>query len=153
MYIGLLNKQFLCNPGEGIPRSARPMFVFVVRYSWLQSYFGGWGHVPHERVVARRVRPDQRWDAGVGARDGQPGSNAMTGRSLAVDRPCACRAFPGIEARHDTYRWLVASGAAAKRGGGNPYDQPPPESLVRKLEIMSVPGVEVTTLPYPADLP
>jgi hypothetical protein len=35
--------------------------------------------------MARRVRPDQRWDADVGARSGKPGSSAMKGRSLAVD--------------------------------------------------------------------
>jgi hypothetical protein len=35
--------------------------------------------------MARRVRPDQRWDAGVGACDGKPGSNAMQDCSLAVD--------------------------------------------------------------------
>jgi hypothetical protein len=31
--------------------------------------------------MARRVRPDQRWDAGVGSRGGHPGSTAMKGRS------------------------------------------------------------------------
>jgi hypothetical protein len=55
----------------------------------------GVGLVPHERLVARRVRAEQRWDAGVGAGDGQPGSNAKKGRSLAVDQPYASRAFPG----------------------------------------------------------
>jgi hypothetical protein len=43
--------------------------------------------------MARRVRPDQRGDAGVGARGGQPGSTAMKGRSLAVDQPCASQTF------------------------------------------------------------
>jgi hypothetical protein len=38
-----------------------------------------------ERVVARRVWPDQRWDAGVCAGDGHPGSHANKGRLLAVD--------------------------------------------------------------------
>jgi hypothetical protein len=32
--------------------------------------------------MARKVRPDQRRGAGVGAGGGQPGSNAMKGRSL-----------------------------------------------------------------------
>jgi hypothetical protein len=56
-----------------------------------------WGvrHVPHERVVARRVRPDHRRDAGVGAGDGQPGRTTRKGRSLAADQPCASRAFLG----------------------------------------------------------
>jgi hypothetical protein len=49
--------------------------------------------------MARRVRPDQRWDVGVGVGGGQPGSNAMKGRSLAVDQPCASQTFPGV--RHD----------------------------------------------------
>jgi hypothetical protein len=63
--------------------------------------------------MARRVRPDQRWEAGVGAGGGQPGSSDMKGRSLAVDQPCASRNFPGGEARHGTSRWPVASGRAA----------------------------------------
>jgi hypothetical protein len=37
--------------------------------------------------MARRVRPDQRWDAGVGAGGGKVGSNAWKRRSLAVDQP------------------------------------------------------------------
>jgi hypothetical protein len=45
----------------------------------------GVGHVPQERVVARRVRPNHRWDAGVGAGDGQPGSSAKKWCSLVVD--------------------------------------------------------------------
>jgi hypothetical protein len=72
------------------------------------------GHVPQERVVARRVRPDPRLDADVGACDGKPGSSAMKGRSLAVDHPCARHAFPGGEARHEKGRWLVASEASAR---------------------------------------
>jgi hypothetical protein len=72
--------------------------------------------------VARRVRPDQRWDKGVGGGDGPPGSTARRGRSLDVDQPNACRAFPGGEARHDTGRWSAASGEAARLGGGDPQD-------------------------------
>jgi hypothetical protein len=52
-----------------------------------------------ERLMARRVRPDQRWDAGVGDGGGQLGRRAGKGRSLAVDQPCASRTFPGV--RHD----------------------------------------------------
>jgi hypothetical protein len=37
-------------------------------------------------VVARKVRTDQRWDAGVGAGGGKPGSNARVWRSLDVDQ-------------------------------------------------------------------
>jgi hypothetical protein len=70
--------------------------------------------VSQECVVVRRVRPDQRWDTGVGAGDGQPGSGAMEGRSLAINRPRACRVFPGGEARRDTCRRSVARGEAAR---------------------------------------
>jgi hypothetical protein len=46
--------------------------------------------------MARRARPDQRWDAGAGDGGGQPGSSARKGRSLAVDYPCASKTFPGV---------------------------------------------------------
>jgi hypothetical protein len=46
--------------------------------------------------MARRVRPYQRWGASVGAGDGQPGSSATKGRSLAVNQPCASQTFPGV---------------------------------------------------------
>jgi hypothetical protein len=72
---------------------------FAVLYYCIQSYFEGVGHVPQKCLMARRIRPDQRWDAGVGAGGGQPGRSARKGRSLAVDQPCASRAFPGM--RHD----------------------------------------------------
>jgi hypothetical protein len=39
----------------------------------------------HERMKAKRLRTDQRWDAGVGAGDGQPGNTAKEGLSLDVD--------------------------------------------------------------------
>jgi hypothetical protein len=71
--------------------------------------------------MARRVRPDPRWEAGVGAGGGMPGSSARKGRSLAVDQPSARRTFPGGEAIQGTSRWLVANGGAAKCGGGDPY--------------------------------
>jgi hypothetical protein len=55
-----------------------------------------------------------RWEVGVGAGGGgQPGSNAMKGRSLAADQPCASCHFPGGEARHGTGRWPGAGGGAA----------------------------------------
>jgi hypothetical protein len=46
--------------------------------------------------MARRVRPNQRWEVGVGAGGGQPGNIARKGLSLAVDQPCASRTFPGV---------------------------------------------------------
>jgi hypothetical protein len=36
--------------------------------------------------LATRVRTDKRWDAGVGARGGLPGSTAREWRSLTVDQ-------------------------------------------------------------------
>jgi hypothetical protein len=62
----------------------------------------GVGHVLQERLLARKVRPDQRWDESVGARGALPGSSAKKGRSLAVDQPRAGRTFPGD--RHDMAR-------------------------------------------------
>jgi hypothetical protein len=50
-------------------------------------YLGGWGMYLHDYEVARRVRTDRRWDVGVGAGGGKPGSNAMVWRSLVVDQP------------------------------------------------------------------
>jgi hypothetical protein len=41
--------------------------------------------------LARRVRTDQRWDAGVEDGGGQPRSNAKKGRSLDVDQRSRCR--------------------------------------------------------------
>jgi hypothetical protein len=73
----------------------------------------GVGLVLRQRLMARRVRPDQRWEAGVGAGGGQPGSGARRGRSLAVDQPYASRTFPRGEARQGTGRWPVADGGAA----------------------------------------
>jgi hypothetical protein len=70
MYIGLLKKNNLCNTGTKICRSARPICFFAVRFYRIKSYFEGMGHVLQERLMARRVRPDQRWDAGVGAGGG-----------------------------------------------------------------------------------
>jgi hypothetical protein len=37
--------------------------------------------------ATRRVRTDQRWDVGVGARGGKHGSSARVWRSLDVDQP------------------------------------------------------------------
>jgi hypothetical protein len=63
---------------QDLPLGSSDMF-FVARYCEMQSYFGGVGHVPQECVVARRARPDQRWNAGVGAGDGQPEMMSIKG--------------------------------------------------------------------------
>jgi hypothetical protein len=94
MYIGLL-KNILYNTGTKISRSARPICFFGVKDYNIHSYLEGVGHALHERLMARRVRPDERWEAGVGAGGGKPGSSARKGRSLAVDKPYASRSFPG----------------------------------------------------------
>jgi hypothetical protein len=131
---------------QDLPLGPSDMF-FCGQIFLTTSYFKGVGHVQHKRLIARRVRPEQRWEAGVGAGGGQPGSSARKGRSLAIDQPCASRTFPGDEARQGTCRWLVAGGGAAMGDGGDPRDQPPPESYVRRAfsetKLMSVPGVEL----------
>jgi hypothetical protein len=126
------------------------MFFPACRCSCIQPYSKGMELVLQKRLMARRVRPDQRWEVGhvgVGAGGGQPGSNAREGRSLAVDQPSASRTFPGSEARQCTCWWPVACGGAAECGGGDPQDQPPPKSHIRRdfseTKLMSVPGVEL----------
>jgi hypothetical protein len=57
----------------------------------------GVGLVPHAGLMARRIRPDQRWDAGVRASGGKPESSAKKGRSLAVDQPSVSPTFPGVK--------------------------------------------------------
>jgi hypothetical protein len=51
-------------------------------------------------VEARRVRTDQRWDAGVGASGGKPGSGVRVWRSLDVDQHDDVE--PAERGRHDT---------------------------------------------------
>jgi hypothetical protein len=97
--------------------------------------------------MARRVRPDERWDAGVGAGGRKPGISAMKGRSLAVDQPRVSRAFPGV--RHDmahaggrsqTEEQLGEAAAIVKisRHRNAMYGV-----FFSETKIMSVPGVEL----------
>jgi hypothetical protein len=51
-------------------------------------------------VVRRRVRADQRWDAGVGVGGGEPGNNARVWRSLDVDKHAYVE--PADRGQHDT---------------------------------------------------
>jgi hypothetical protein len=53
---------------------------------------GGEGHL--RKIIARRARADQRWDAFVRAGGGQPRSNAVEGRSLDVNKCSWRRADP-----------------------------------------------------------
>jgi hypothetical protein len=56
--------------GAKISRNARPTSFFKTKYYWIPSYFGRGEVVPlfQERVESRRIRPDQKWLAGVGVR-------------------------------------------------------------------------------------
>jgi hypothetical protein len=97
--------------------------------------------------MAWRVRPDQRWDAGVGAGGGQPGSNTMKGRSLAVDQPYAVQTFPGV--RHDMAHAGGRSHAVERLGEAaailriNRRRKALYGGLFPDSELMSVPGVEL----------
>jgi hypothetical protein len=73
--------------------------------------------------LRKRVRTDQRWDAGVVVGVGQPGSRAMARRSLAVVQPYE---YPmGGEAQSYVGWRRVASGGATRFGSGGPHDRPP----------------------------
>jgi hypothetical protein len=105
----------------------------------IPSHFGGGGMHLHECVVARRVRKDQRWNAGVGACGGNPGSNARVWRSLDVHQHPD--AEPAERGQHDTTSEEDCrdgrSGEVWQRGVRE--DQPPPETPVRRVEIISAP--------------
>jgi hypothetical protein len=92
---------------QDLPLGPSDMF-FRVHILLNTALLRGVGPALRQRLMARRVRPDQLWEAGVGAGGGQPGSSAKKGRSLAVDQPCASRTLPRGEVRHGTCRWLVA---------------------------------------------
>jgi hypothetical protein len=71
------------------PRSpgARTVQVVLPRPNTneIPSYLGGSSLYLQECVEARRVRTDQRWDAGVGDGGGKHGCSARVRRSLDVD--------------------------------------------------------------------
>jgi hypothetical protein len=95
MYIiGLLKKKSVQYRRQDLPLG--PSDMFFRGLILLDTVILWAGHVPQERLMARRVRPDQRWDAGVRAGGGKPDSSAMKGRSMAVDQPCVSRTFPGV---------------------------------------------------------
>jgi hypothetical protein len=83
-YGGFWKSQYLYSNTK-ISRSTNPMF-----FSRLNTHIyppdkeAGSVHVTC--FLARSVLADQRWDAGVGASGGQPGSNVTVGCSLDVDQ-------------------------------------------------------------------
>jgi hypothetical protein len=78
-------------------------------------------------VVSRRVRTDQRWDAGVGASSGKPRSIARVWRSLDVETTERGQHDTGSEEDCRDGR----SGEVRQRGV--PEDQPPPENPARRV--------------------
>jgi hypothetical protein len=84
-------------------------------------------------VVARGVRTDQRWDAGVGAGGGKPASSARVWRSLDVDEHVDVE--PAERGQHDTRSEEDCSdgrsGEVWPRGA--PQYQPPRENPVRRV--------------------
>jgi hypothetical protein len=76
-------------------------------------------------IAGNMVWTGLRRKADIGASGGQPGSNAMGGRSLDDDRPCGYRTYPGGEARREACRSRVLVGGATRSSGGGPQDRPP----------------------------
>jgi hypothetical protein len=68
----------------------------------------------------KRVRTDQRWDAGIGVGIRQPGRTAKAKRSLVIAKPREFRVSHGGEARRYAGRRRVAAGGATQSGGGGP---------------------------------
>jgi hypothetical protein len=83
----------------------------------------------HECVVARGLRTDQRWEAGVGAGGEKPGSNTWVWRSLGVNH--LVNVEPADMGQHDTSNEEDCrdgrNGEVWRRG--DPHDQPPPRNL------------------------
>jgi hypothetical protein len=86
----------------------------------------------HECVEARRVQTDQRWDAGVGAGDGKPGSSARVWRSLDVDQLADVE--PVERGQRDT-----TNEEECRDGRSGPHDQPPPETRYGGFEYFPHP--------------
>jgi hypothetical protein len=83
-----------------------------------------------EYVEARMVRTDQRRVEDVGARGGKPGSNPRVWRSLDVDK------YADVDPAErgnvtPIARMTVATGGAARQGGGALHDEPLSEISVR----------------------
>jgi hypothetical protein len=80
-------------------------------------------------VLASHVWTYERWDASVGAREGQHGITGKVWRSYDVDKHAGVE--PAQRGAALTMRTTVATGGAARFGGGDPHDQPPPENHAR----------------------
>jgi hypothetical protein len=72
----------------------------------------GWKIYLQEFVVSRRVRTDQRLDAGVGAGGGKPGSCARVWRSLDVDKHVDVEPTERGSTTPTTKRTIARGGAA-----------------------------------------
>jgi hypothetical protein len=113
-------------------------------------------YVLRQRLMARRVRPDQRWKAGVGVGGGQPGSSARKGRSLVVYQSYACRTFPGV--RQDRAHAGGRSQAeerlseAAAILGISRHRKALYGGLFWKTKLMSLPGVELVGKQHQGEL-
>jgi hypothetical protein len=83
------------------------------------------GAVHVKYVLARRVRTDQRWDAGVGAGGGHPGSCAREGRSVNVGQRSRGRTYPSRGVGLDT---IHEKNSRGERSGT--VWRPPPEKIM-----------------------
>jgi hypothetical protein len=83
LYIGFFRNNLFTLPA---PRSPARHVRYVFRGQILLDIvlLKGGGACISKGCAVRMARPDQRWDAGVGAGGGQPGINAMARRSLVV---------------------------------------------------------------------
>jgi hypothetical protein len=83
-------------------------------------------------VEARRARTGSRWDAGVGAVGGQPGSGARVWRPLDVDQPIDVQ--PSERGQRDTDNEKdCRDGRSNEVWWRRSQDQPPPENPVRRV--------------------
>jgi hypothetical protein len=102
----------------------------------IPSHLEGIGHVLHELVESRTIRPDKRLSGGmrvlelaVAAGKRRPIRASASHR----DWPCDRRFFLGGEARRGACMRTVVDGEATRCGGGDPRDHLPPGSYVRRV--------------------
>jgi hypothetical protein len=90
----LLSESYVRHHGD-LPVGLSDVFFSRLNTQHIYSPDKGAGAVSAKCFWRRRVRTDQRWDAGVGAGGGQPGSIARARRSLATDQPYEIRVSHG----------------------------------------------------------